>query len=149
MTTALQKITKRAKQLQRKYPGKKWITLVKDASREYRAGKLGATLLIEKGESKKTRPRKVVKVTRTKKGTYRALKTVSGFSDKVKAAAELSRLINEQRNLQRQETLLKGYTKQTGTTTDKMIPNYKRQLFYIRRLIKANKKQISIQKSLL
>lgn len=43
MSNALKKIITRAKQLHKKYPGKKWKTVVKDASAEYRGGKLGAT----------------------------------------------------------------------------------------------------------
>jgi len=38
-TNALKKITTRAKQIRKKHPGKSWKVAVKDAGREYRAGK--------------------------------------------------------------------------------------------------------------
>lgn len=41
MANALQKINKRVKHLQRLHPGKKRVTLQKQAGAEYRAGKLG------------------------------------------------------------------------------------------------------------
>jgi len=42
----------------------------------YSKGKVGATLLIEKGESKRTKPKKVVQLTRTKQGQFKGSKTV-------------------------------------------------------------------------
>lgn len=44
MSNALKKISARAKQLQKKKPGAKWTNLIKEAGREYRAGKLGSTV---------------------------------------------------------------------------------------------------------
>ncbi len=41
MSTALQKITTRAKQMKRTHPNTAWVTLVKKASAEYRGGSLG------------------------------------------------------------------------------------------------------------
>jgi hypothetical protein len=38
---ALKKITDRARQLQKKHPNSKWISLVKKAGADYRAGRLG------------------------------------------------------------------------------------------------------------
>lgn len=43
MASTLEKITTRAKQLRKKSPGKKWMTCVKEASREYRGGKISGT----------------------------------------------------------------------------------------------------------
>jgi hypothetical protein len=56
MANALKKITTRAKQLQKKHPNSKWVSLVKKAGAEYRAGKLGAAV----GARKKKTARKKV-----------------------------------------------------------------------------------------
>lgn len=70
--SVLQKITTRAKQIRKKQPGKKWTACIKQAAREIKAGKkVGATLLIEKGESRRTKPKKVIQVARTKKGIFK------------------------------------------------------------------------------
>ncbi|MET0461913.1 MAG: hypothetical protein ABW007_02120 [Chitinophagaceae bacterium] len=74
MATAIQKITKRAKQLQKDKPNAKWITLVKDASKEYRAGKLGA---VKKAKPKVSGVKKVV------------VKKVSGAPAKKKAVGSV------------------------------------------------------------
>src|SRR5262249_31840529 len=42
MSDALKRIRQRAKQLQKKKPNAKWTNLIKEASREYRNGSLGA-----------------------------------------------------------------------------------------------------------
>lgn len=87
MHTALKKIQARVKVLRKKHPGKKFKTLQKQAGKEYREGKLkkkhsrkhkkvGSTLLLERGETKRTRPRKVYKVSRTKKGRYKGTRKV-------------------------------------------------------------------------
>lgn len=39
-TSTLKKITDRAKSIRRAHPGKKWLTAVKEAGREFRTGKL-------------------------------------------------------------------------------------------------------------
>ncbi len=71
MPNALKKITTRAKQLQKKHPNSKWVSLVKKAGAEYRAGKLGATV----GARKKTHK---------KKATHKRRK-VSGISKRARA----------------------------------------------------------------
>lgn len=43
MSSVLKKITTRAKQLKKKHPNTKWTSLIKQAGRDYRNGKLGAT----------------------------------------------------------------------------------------------------------
>lgn len=70
--TALKKITTRAKQIRKQHPGKKWQACIKQASREIKASKkVGATLLIEKGETRRTKPKRVIQVARTKKGVFK------------------------------------------------------------------------------
>lgn len=43
MPTPLQKIIARAKQLRKKHPSAKWTNLVKQAGKDYKSGKIGAT----------------------------------------------------------------------------------------------------------
>lgn len=42
MANQLKKITARAKQLRKKHPNAKWTSLIKQAGKEYRTGKIGA-----------------------------------------------------------------------------------------------------------
>lgn len=61
---ALKKITDRARQLKKKHPGAKWTSLTKQASAEYRAGKLGAATKTKKSKARK--PKKKKKVNRSR-----------------------------------------------------------------------------------
>jgi hypothetical protein len=65
MSQALKKINARVKQLQKKYPKKKRVTLQKQAGSEYRSGKLGATK--KRTAVKKKSVRRVVKKRAPKK----------------------------------------------------------------------------------
>lgn len=77
MANHLQKITQRAKQIRKAYPKKAWTECIKAASRELKkAGKLGATLVLEKKETRKTPVKRIVRVTRNSNGTYAGAKTV-------------------------------------------------------------------------
>lgn len=78
--TALKKITGRAKQIRKKQPGKSWQSCIKQASNEYKRGTLGATLLLEKNETRKTKPKNVVKITRAKTGTFKKVQSIAGTS---------------------------------------------------------------------
>lgn len=53
-STALKKITTRAKHLRRLHPGTKWITAVKKAGAEYRAGKIGKAAKKKKTDYRQT-----------------------------------------------------------------------------------------------
>lgn len=64
MASTLQKITARAKRIRKAHPGKKWLTAVKEAGREFRAGKL---------KPKRARPKK------HSKRKHKARRRVSGF----------------------------------------------------------------------
>lgn len=55
MADALKKIRSRAKQLQKKHPGAKWTNLIKQASAQYRAGKLGKVAKPAKKKKDKSR----------------------------------------------------------------------------------------------
>jgi hypothetical protein len=58
MPNALTKIHKRAKQLKKKHPHAKWISLIKQAGKDYRAGKLGSA--VKRHAVKKVRKSKKV-----------------------------------------------------------------------------------------
>ena len=71
---------KRAAQLRRKNKRLTVQQSVKLAAKETRTKKrVGATLLIEKGETKKTKPR-LYQVKRTKTGTYKGVQRIAGVS---------------------------------------------------------------------
>lgn len=72
---------KRAAQLRRKNKRLTVQQSVKLAAKETRTKKrVGATLLIEKGETTKTKPRRVYQVKRTKTGTYKGVQQIAGVS---------------------------------------------------------------------
>ena len=87
--TALQQIIKRAKQLRAGNKKMLWKDAVKKASAEYNKSgkkltgtkkKVGATKLIEKGESRKTPVTKTVRVIRRANGTIETMKRVGSLS---------------------------------------------------------------------
>lgn len=76
-------VFKEAKRLQRAQPRKyqNWQKAVKAAGKKMRSkkgkrGRTGAVKFIERGEKSSTRPKKVYQVSRTKKGTYKKLKSI-------------------------------------------------------------------------
>lgn len=144
---ALARITKRAKQIHKQSPGKKYTNCVKQAGSEYRAGKLGATLLLEKGETKRTKPKRVVQVKRSKAGTFKGMHVVGSINaNKIKVVNDIQELVREQRSLDYQKAELKKYIK--NPAKHGRNPNYKKQLAYIERLLKSNKKNIANLKRL-
>jgi len=50
----------------------------------YKGKRVGATKFIERGESKNTAPRKVVRVNRTKSGTFKSMETITGLMSAVR-----------------------------------------------------------------
>ena len=88
-SSALNKITSRAKQLRKINPKLKWIDAVKKASGEYRSGtktktappkKVGATKFLERGESKKTPVKRTIRIERKANGTIKSFKKVAGHN---------------------------------------------------------------------
>lgn len=89
----LQQITTKAKVLYKTGKYKKWTDAIKAASKlvkkkpvkkavkkAAKKRKVGAIKIIEKGETKNTRPKKVYQYTRSKTGTFKGLKTISGVN---------------------------------------------------------------------
>ena len=78
------KISARAKQIRKKNPKIQWQTAIKKASLELKGTvikpkKVGATLLLNKGETKRTKPKRVYRVNRKKDGTYTGTTKISGM----------------------------------------------------------------------
>jgi hypothetical protein len=107
-STALAWIVKEAKRLRREYPNRfeKWTDYVAQASAIYskkhggkspvgkkshagrkrkpgkkKTRKVSAVKLIERGEHKNTKAKRVVRINRTRKGTFKKFSTVTGVSD--------------------------------------------------------------------
>src|SRR5690348_5945425 len=53
--SAIQKISRRAKAIRRAHPAKAWMACIKEASREYRSGKIGKVSTRQTGSSNKKR----------------------------------------------------------------------------------------------
>lgn len=75
---ALKKITDRAKKIRRASPNMKWSSAIKQAGRDYRAGKLGAIKILETGEKKSAKPKKIYAANRKANGTYRKFTRIAG-----------------------------------------------------------------------
>lgn len=61
---------------------KKGSKAAKDYMAKLRSKKVGSTLLISKGENPRKKPTKIVQVDRTKKGTFKKFRTISGVEGK-------------------------------------------------------------------
>jgi hypothetical protein len=106
--SALQLITAQAKKLQAKKPGAKWVNLVKEASRDYNAGKLGgggaARKPAKRAKKKRTKAPRPTRVPRLGRVNHKRQKkaggTVSGHVAAAKSiiADKISKLIVRQSN---------------------------------------------------
>jgi hypothetical protein len=95
MNTTLNKITTRAKQLRKKNPKLKYRDAIKKASielrREHKIGgatkkspvkkRVAAIKFIEKKETWRTPAKKIYRVERAKKGTFKGIKQISGIQN--------------------------------------------------------------------
>lgn len=102
--TVLKKITAEAKRIRKKNPRMKWVSAVKQAGMKYRSGKIrkpkkrvSAVKLIEKGESRNAKPSKVLRVNRSKAGTFKGYSKVGAVINKSSIASyyktELAKLL--------------------------------------------------------
>lgn len=78
-------IFKKAKAIRRKHPKKyahsrnPWVQYVKEAAgKKTRKRRVSGIKLVESGESRNSRPKKVYRVVRTRKGQYKSVKRLSG-----------------------------------------------------------------------
>jgi hypothetical protein len=84
-STALKKITTRAKQIRKKHPGKAWKTAVKEAGREYREGGIGKVKRKKVGAVRKSTSKVRAKKSTKVRGTVGAVHTVAQHLSAAKA----------------------------------------------------------------
>ena len=99
----LKAITTKAKQLYRSGKYAKWTDAIKAASKQ-----IGAVKIIQKGESKNARVTKVLQQTRTKTGTFKGYKTISGTKKQIGSVENYQIIDNNNKFYSRD---LKGNTK--------------------------------------
>jgi hypothetical protein len=159
-TTALTKITTRAKQLKKLHPTKKWTDLIKAASTELKKkGSIGKPA--KKAATVKTTAKKIlVKVAKTKKGDTilnigkaKAVKpkVVASYTYEVKKGtmsginlAELEKNVQHLAHLQKLELATKTRIKDPKFKTE--APYMRRELMVINKSIAATKKHITALK---
>src|SRR5688572_659731 len=116
-------ITKLAKKIRAKKPKMKWTSAIKEASRQLKSGrKISATLLIEKKETKKTKPKRVVRITRLKSGRFKKLQQVSG-KGKYKMSGTHTSISN-----------VPGYSDPDAAREIELYADNNNQLYFSRRL---------------
>lgn len=155
--TGLSWILQEAKHLRTKDRNRKdWKAYVAQATAIYknkkRSGKkLGKTVILEKGETTKSKTKKVVKVKRNKNGTFHKLSTVGNITDGYRylqnqtyirrVQALNQELLSENKKLDHLKHLYKMHK-------DKR-PELKKAIDLLRRSIANIKQQISATKSLI
>ena len=155
--TALSWIVRKAKSLQRSDRRKKqWNAYISLASALYKKkGTIGKTILLEKKESSKSKPKKVVRITRDKKGHFKkftASTKITGITYQyrwlqnqtyLKRIAETNKLIEiEEGKLHKLTTFIK-------TLPVKSRKQYGKNIAELKKSIASLKKQISLTKSLI
>lgn len=145
MSTHLQKITAKAKQLRKQHPNMKWTSLIKMAAKKVkpaakkrsapkkRKARVGAYKVIEKRESRSAKPSAVYRVNRTKKGTVKSVNRVAGVPNTVAGMMGAARriLVEEVGRLEARKFI--ATTKRDKGKIQKIISQKKSQL---RRLAK-------------
>jgi hypothetical protein len=152
---ALQWIIKEAKRIRRAHPRKykKWTAYTAEASANYRKknkAKVSAVKIIERGETRSTRPDRVVRVTRKKSGQYKSFKQIGGF-DRITVVKQIGDTIQQIDNIDRQRAILKNQMKNSRRDPKghPKNPNEKIQFNYLGRLKRQKEKQLSDLKRLL
>lgn len=86
---AKKNLFKEAKAIQKQHPRLSWQDAIQKASAARKKGtkkvagkKVGAYKVIEKGESRSAKPKKVVQVKRSAKGTFKGYSAVNGIAQK-------------------------------------------------------------------
>ena len=145
-SSALNKITTRAKQLRKSHPKLTWIDAVKKASGEYRNGskhttkKVGATKMIERGESKNTPVKRVIRIERKPDGTIKSMKKVGSIPQM--ALTAISQCMKDQRMCENEITKLQQDLKRSGLLpAQKML--MKRDIKKLRAMLQGYKKHLS------
>ena len=89
-------------------------------ARKPKKRKVGSTLLLEKKDTRRTKPKRVVRITRTKTGTFKNWNTLSGYMNGAKKLIEQKIALLEVRKF-------KAGTKRAKNSIAKKISGLKRQ----------------------
>lgn len=120
MKTAIEKISARAKQLQRKHPNSSWKSLIKKASQEYRAGKKMTVL---------RKPRKQKKVSgMRKKVRHEINEKAQGAGLSIATATHFIKKSYEDKLGRAEVQLFNATTRTAKKNIRKRIAEYKRKL---------------------
>ncbi len=153
---ALQWIIKEAKRIRKAHPRKykKWTSYTAEASANYRKShkpkKVSAVKIIERGETRRTRPDRVVKVSRKKGGQFKSFKQIGGF-DRITVVRQIGDTIAQIENIDKQRAILKNQiaSSRRDPKGHPKNPNEKIQLSYLGRLKRQKEKQLSDLKRLI
>jgi len=100
----VQQISRKAKQIRKR--GEKWLSAIRRASKmltgkksaSKKRRKVSAVKLIERGETRSTRPRKVYRVKRSSSGTFKGTTRIAGINK-----ASLGTLLSEARKRHKEQ----------------------------------------------
>ncbi len=153
---ALQWIIKEAKRIRRSHPRKykKWTDYTAEASANYRKThkpkKVSAVKIIERGETRSTRPDRIVRVSRKAGGQFKKFKQVGGF-DRITVVKQIGDTIAQIDNIDKQRAILKFQiaNSRRDPKGHPKNPNEKIQLSYLGRLKRQKEKQLSDLKRLI
>lgn len=144
--SALTKIINRANKLRKEHKNMSWLDARKKATAEYHAGKLGAVKMIEKRETKKTKPKHVYRVERKPNGTIKKMSPVGSIASKalteIRQAHEA--IEKAQRDLEKEITLskMKGIGAQVKGCHRRNAGNLRKYISEKKRHISALKKHL-------
>jgi len=152
---ALQWIIKEAKRIRRANPRKykKWTDYTAEASANYRKkkkSKVSAVKIIERGETRSTRPDRVIKVSRKPGGQFKSFKQIGGF-DRITVVKQIGDTIQQLDNIDKQRAILKNQMNNSRRDPKghPKNPNENIQFNYLGRLKRQKEKQLSDLKRLL
>lgn len=97
-------------------------------------GKLGATLLIEKGETKRTKPKNVIQITRTKGGQFKKVKAVGAVPGAHKDTKSHNVNIRVLSGVKKKLGALPGYNDEHAAEEIRIYADNNSQLYFSRKL---------------
>ena len=97
-------------------------------------GKVGATLLIEKGESKRTKPKNVIQITRTKGGQFKKVRAVGAVPGKHKDTRSHNVNIRVLSGVKKRLGALPTYNDEHAAEEIRIYADNNSQLYFSRKL---------------
>lgn len=143
------KAASKAKKLYKTGRYKKFSDAMKAAFKTIKKGKrVGATKLIERGERHSAKPKRIVRVNRTKKGTFKKFQTVGSTANYNEMI--LRNLNSKNSELRTAENALMNVKKQARDTKDKVAKRFFRsKIKDYSRYRQTLKREITMLKALL